>query len=79
MISGLFNGGRKRLSSGIRQFATMNNVNKTLMGVQSGLKKLGSGSRFAQDVYNRLDPVIGASNTQLGQNVSNVLNTLGKL
>lgn len=78
MISGLFNRGKK-ISSGIRQFATMNNVNKTLMGAQSGLKKLGSGARFVHDVYNRLDPVLGASNTQIGQNVSNVLNTLGKL
>ena len=79
ILSRAYSGARKGVG-GIKSLATVSNANKLLTGANRGLKTIGSMAQNAGKYYDQtLGNPMYMPQTELGQNVSNVLQTVGKL
>ena len=71
--------GFSRGASNVRRFATTSNANKALNSLNGALKSLGTQAVGAKNWYDRAVSNNVIPQTEIGNNIANVVSTIGKL
>lgn len=71
--------GFKRTAGRINKFGNSRQGNKLFMGINNGLKSIGSAAKVANSIYDIALQSDLIPQSQFGKNTSSILTTLGKL